>query len=469
MSVRTRPDEDRAAAVAPDRSTAPVSRGRRARPPLRTEFLRGFAPWAGAALLVALAWPLAATAAQWQGSWGETTTSLGYAAGLVGAPFALAAGAWQGGRERRLGTADLRVSAARGPLAQLLTAALPLGCWLTAAYVLVVAGALAACAPYASAGAPVPTVFAGTAVSLTACTLLGHVAGRVLPWRLTAPALAICGYVLFGVVGTSHDGLRLLALAHVRGNGDQALPLWWYPLLAALWTTGLAAAAVLALTARRRPAALLPLAAALAAAVLLVRTGDGVLADNPRIHRQVCATSVTPHVCVNATQPGLLPEVTDALSGLTGRLAGVRNLPVRFEDLGRRPHGDEAQMPMLTPFGHSVVRGEVTDPPRYAWEAAQMLVRADCEETPSSRRVRLTDEAVLRWLAPDPLSRDLRRQFEKAARKSGDEETLARYRAEDEAYARLAGMTGEERRGWLGRYFATAGDCTPDAREVPSL
>ncbi|MET8223089.1 hypothetical protein ACWERY_24310 [Streptomyces sp. NPDC004082] len=469
MSVGTRPDEDRTTALPPDRGTAPAPRGRRARHPMRTEFLRGFAPWAGAALLVALAWPLAATAAQWQGSWGGTTTRLGDAAGLVGAPFALAAGAWQGGRERRLGTAELRTSGARGPLAQLLTAALPLGCWLAAAYLLTAAGALAACAPYTSAGHPAPTVVAGTAVSIAACTLLGHVAGRALPWRLTAPALAICGYVLCGVLGTSRSGLRLLALAQVRGHGDRAVPVWWYPLLAALWACGLAAAAVLVVTARRRPAALLPLAAALGAAVLLVRTGDGVLPDNPRFHRQVCDTSTTPHVCVNATHPGLLPEVTDALSGLTGRLAGVRNVPVRFEDLGRDPHEDEAQLPVLTPFGWGVVRGELTNPERYAWEAAHMLVRADCEGSPSSRRVRITDEAVLRWLAPDRLSRDLRRYFVKAARKSGDTEALARYRDEDEAYARLAAMTVEERRAWLGRWFATARDCAPDEREVPSL
>lgn len=87
--------------------------------------------------------------------------------------------------------------------------------------------------------------------------------------------------------------------------------------MSALWTAGLAAAAVLARSARRRVTALLPLAAASAAAVLLVHTGDGMLRDNPLAHRQVCDDSTTPHVCVNATRPDLLPEAVRVLSGVT--------------------------------------------------------------------------------------------------------------------------------------------------------
>ncbi|MEU1037198.1 hypothetical protein ACFYP4_06665 [Streptomyces sp. NPDC005551] len=470
MTVGTRPASagHRAAPVRPHRTT-PASDAAPAPHPLRTEFLRGFAPWAGAALLVALAWPLAATASQWQGSWGGTAGRLSAGAAMIGAPFALAAGAWHGGRERRLGTTELRASTARGPLAQLLTAALPLACWLTAACLAAAAGALLACAPYASAGGPAPAVPAGTALSVGACTVLGHVAGRVLPWRLTAPALAICGYVLAGTLGTSQSDLRHLAFAYVQGNDDNELPLWWYPLVSALWVAALAAAVVLVHTARHRATALLPLAAALGAAVLLVQTGDGLLRDNPASRRQVCDTSVTPHVCVNATRPGLLPEVTDALSGLTGRLEGVRNLPVRFEDLGRRARRDEAELPMLTPFGWGVVRGEVTDPERYAWQAAHALVRWDCDGTPPARRVRVTDEAVLRWLAPDPTARRLRADLAEWARTSGDRGETARFRAEDRAYARLAAMTDAERRRWLGRYFATARACDPAPSEVPSL
>ncbi|MFF6995078.1 hypothetical protein ACFY93_08985 [Streptomyces sp. NPDC008313] len=455
--VREAPPEPRSRRTAASRAFAPH--------PLRVEAVRGFAPWAGLALLAALAWPLAATADQWQGSWGETTSRLSGAAGLVGVPFALAAGAWQGGRDRRLRMTELRASAARTPLVQVLTAALPLAGWLAAAYALAAAGALIACAPYASAGTPALTVFAGGALTLGASALLGHAAGRVASWRLTAPALAVCGYVVLGLGNVSRSGLRALVPSSLRLVGDHRLPVWWFPLMSALWVCALAAAAVLAVAASRRSTALLPAAAAVGAALLLVHTGDGALRDNPLAHRQVCDDSTAPRVCVNATTPGLLPEVTAALAPLIGRLEGVDNLPVRFEDARRRPREDEAELPMLTPFGWSVVRGKLTDPSQYAWEAAQMLVRPDCEKSPSAQRVRVTDEAVLRWLAPLP-SRDHMRE---TARKTGDKEALALYKAENKAYARLSAMSGDERRDWLGRYFATGEVCDPGPGEVPSL
>jgi hypothetical protein len=444
-------------------------RPRSAPHPLRAEWLRGFAPWAATGLLLALTWFAAAKADRWQGSWGATTDLLSTSAALIGVPFALAAGAWQGGRERRRRTEELRSSTARTPLVQLLAAALPLACWLAAAQLLVVAGTLAACAPYASAGGPAYTVFAGNALTLAACAVLGHTAGRAVRFRLTAPLLAIGGYAVVGVLGTRRSDVRHLALCMVHVLGDGDLAVWWYPLVSALWAAGLTAAAVLALTAHRRATALLPLAAALGAAVLLVSTGDGLLRDNPLSHRQVCDTSTAPDICVNATYPGMLPEVTRALSGLTGRLEGVQNLPVRYEDLWRSPRAGEAQLPNLSPLGWSAVRGKVTDPERYAWEAAHMLVRPDCDGAPPTERITITDEAVLRWLAPEPGVAELREFSVTRARREGNAKELARFRAEDEAYARLKAMNDDERRSWLGRYFATAAECGPEPSEVPPL
>ncbi|MGW3848862.1 hypothetical protein [Streptomyces fagopyri] len=448
--------------------TASASAAGRVLRPLRIEFRRGFVPWAAAALLFALAWPITAAAARWQGSWGDTTDELSAAAGAIAIPFCLAAGAWQGGRERRRRTTELWASTPRSPLARFLTAALPPACALAGAYLVVVAGALLACAPYASAGGPVPTVFAGSALSIAACTVLGQVAGRVLPWRLTAPALAICGYVLAAVGVRSSSGLAGLVPASLRLFGDEDLPVWWYPLVSALWTAGIAGAAVLVHAARRRVTALLPLAAAFAAAVPLVHTGDGMLRDNPLAHHQVCDRSTTPQVCVNATHPGLLPEAARVLSGVTGRLRGVQNLPVRFEDLPRRPRVDEAELPSLTPLGWSSVRGRVADPERYAWQGAVNLIRPDCDATPSVR-VQVVDEAVLRWLAPASVWKADRELSVKLARESDGTEHAAMLRAEDGAYARLAALPAGERRSWLGRYFATVGVCDPKASEVPAL
>jgi hypothetical protein len=421
-------------------------------------------------LLLALAWLLASKSDQWQGSWGAATETVSTAAAMIGVPFALAAGSWQGGRDRRLGMTELRSSTARTPLVQLLVAALPLACRLAAAYLLAVAGVLAACAPYASAGSPAFTVYAGNALSLAACAVLGHAAGRVLSFRLTAPLLAIGGYVVAGLVGTQRSDFRYLAFCAVHILDDDDLAVWWYPLVSALWAAGLAATAVLALTAYRRATALLPLAAALGAAVLLVQTGDGLLRDNPLAHQQVCDTSTAPNICVNATYPGMLPEVTRVLSGLTGRLKGVQNLPVRYEDLWRSPHADEVELPILSPIGWNRVRGEVTDPEEYEWQAARAVVRRqECDEQPSAVRIRVTDEAVQRWLAPGARAREQREQSVAWARQRGDTERLATYRAEDRAYARLTAMTDDERRSWLGRYFASADQCDPKPSEVPSL
>jgi hypothetical protein len=183
----------------------------------------------------------------------------------------------------------------------------------------------------------------------------------------------------------------------------------------------------------------------------------------------VCDESTTPRVCVNAVHPGMLPEVTHVLSGLTGRLKGVQNLPVRFEELPRRPHKDEAELPLLTPLGWWSVRGKVNDPEWYVWQAAVQLLRPECEEPPPARRVQVTDEAVLRWLAPNSAQKDIRERSAASARQRGDTKELAKLRAEDKAYAHLTAMADDERRSVLGRYFATAHDCDPNPSEVPSL
>ncbi len=237
--------------------------------------------------------------------------------------------------------------------------------------------------------------------------------------------------------------------------------MWWQPAAMAVWAGGLAAAAVLAFAARRRAVAVLPLTAAIAAATLLVQTGDGLWHTGPVARRQVCDTSTTPQICVNARYEALLPQVRKALSGLTGRLEGVRNLPVRFEDRPGRPARDEVELPMLTPIGRSVVRGRLTDPRQYAWEAGMALYgRAECDRT--DPRVQRIDDAVENYLAPSALEKDFDEMYAK-----GSEADRAELREQLKARARLRGMGEQERRAWLSEYFATADECTPDG--VPTL
>ncbi|AJT62679.1 hypothetical protein T261_0991 [Streptomyces lydicus] len=293
--------------------------------PLRAELRGGPARWAALAMSLTLLLPLAAKSAYWQGSWYETQEHLHTAAALLGGPLALAAGCWQGGREQRSRMTELRASAARGPLAQFLMTALPVMLGGLAGYAVIVCGALLASRPYVSAGRPLVGPLAADAVFLAAMTMAGTVAGRLWRWRLAAPTLAVCAYVVLGVPTYQSGAVRFLSPATFQSGA--ALPVWWQPLAMAAWTGGLASAAVVAHTVRRhRYTAVLPLALAVAAAVPVVRTGEDMWHRDPLGERQVCDDS-TPRVCVNTLDGGLLPQVSRALSGVTRRLHGWQTSP----------------------------------------------------------------------------------------------------------------------------------------------
>jgi hypothetical protein len=325
-----------------------------------------------------------------------------------------------------------------------------------AGYLVVLAGALLASWPYVSAGRPLAGPPAADAVYLAALAALGMVAGRLLRWRLAAPALAVCAYVGIGFPMQSASAFGYLSPA-VSGPAD-ALPVWWQPWAMAAWPAGLGCAAVVGYTVRRhRYAALLPLAVAVAAAVPVVRCGADMWHPDPLRKAQVCDDS-WPRVCVDALHRALLPAVSHALSGVTGRLEGVPNVPARIQDPPRRGH-HEAQLPALS-LGQSVVRGELVDPEQFAWEAAAGLVTRDCD------RVSPTDDVVLHWLAGNRLDAQRRRSRLDSARRQGDTAAVESAEAEARALARLRAMDDDERRAWLGRYFATAGSC--DLSGVPA-
>ncbi|MBC2901005.1 hypothetical protein [Streptomyces cupreus] len=430
------------------------------RHPLRPELQRGFAPWAGGAVLLTLTVAVAVPAETWQGGWAETRDQMHTAATLLGIPMALAAGCWQGGRERRRRTGELMETSVRGSLPRFLASALPVAVWVAVGHLAAAALALLATWYCATGDSPYLVVPLVDTLVLACAALAGVVVGRVLPWRLAAPLLAMGAYVVLGVL--SYDSRNALAhLSPLLDTSANRVPVWWQPIVTATWVGGLAIAAVLAHAAHRRATALLPLAAAAAAGALLVQTGDGLTHTDPIARRQVCDTSTTPQICVSARYEKLLPQVTQALSGLTGRLEGVENLPVRFEDRpgGSRP--DEVQLPMIKPFGSSVVRGRLTDPEQYAWEAGMMLIgRAWCDRTDPA--VGRTDAAVEHYLAPSPAEAYFDERDAKGSK--ADREEL---KARQQARARLLAMDEEERRTWLSEYFATAEECDPSG--VPTL
>ncbi|MER6410785.1 hypothetical protein [Streptomyces humidus] len=429
--------------------------------PLRAEVTRGFAPWAGVAAFVTSAVLLAVEADRWQGGWAETRTEL-HALQLILVPLAAAAGCRQGGRERRRATEELWTTAVRGALARSLAAALPLALWVVAGHLLAAAGALLATWPYARGDRPYTDLLPADTVVLLSAAVAGHVVGRLVPWRPAPPLLAAGGYLGLGLSGWASAGAwRHLDPALPVAEG--LVPAGRQPVAMAVWATGLAATAVLAhaLRGRRRWTALLPLAAAVVAGTLLVQSGPALWQANPSEGGQVCDASTAPQVCVNARYRGMLPQVTKALSGVTGRLEGVRNLPSRFEDRPGGPGDGEAQLPMLTPIGGSVVRGRLTDPEQYAWEAVAALQdRTKCGD--ADARETTADAAVSDYLAPNP-----QQEHFDALDATGDAARRAELRERRAARERLASMDADERRIWLSAYFAAVGDCRPMG--VPAL
>ncbi|MFD7663132.1 hypothetical protein [Streptomyces sp. NPDC059788] len=433
--------------------------------PLRTEARAGIAPWAVLAVFLTLAVAVAVQAEHWQGSWGRARLELHAAATMLGGPLAAAIGCWHGGRERRSRTADLRISAARSRLAQFAVAALPVVLAVVLGYVLAAAGTLLASWPYTSAGRPLVLPLVADAVFLAATSAAAMVVGQLVRWRPAAPVLAGLVYVALAVPAYRASAVRFVSPSVEAGVGEE-LPVWWQPVAMAGWTGGLALAVVLAYAAspaRRRWAALLPLAVAVCAAVSLVRVGDGAWRPDPAAGRQVCDGG-SPQVCVSALDADLLPQVSRALSGVTGRLAGVPNGPVRFEGLPRQSRRDEADLPQLF-LGQSVVRGELTDPERYAWEAAAGLAgRRECGGAAPFGRV---DAAVQDWLVSNGLGDRRRAAWARVLRERGDKESVAAAEEGERALRHLASMDDDRRRAWLGRYFASAESC--DARKVPQL
>ncbi|OIJ69489.1 hypothetical protein WN71_002550 [Streptomyces mangrovisoli] len=427
---------------------------------MRAEGLRGLGPWAGAAVLVAVAVGMGTGLDRWQGDWAETGRRLHAAACLLGAPLAVAAGCRQGGRERRRGTGELLRTAVRPPLARFLVSGLPVALWAVAGYLVAAVAALLATWPYAQGDRPYPASLPADAVLIAAAALTGQVLGRRVAWWPVAPLAGLAAYAASAAVAYQDPG----ALGRLAPSADGAygtVPLWWQPVAMSVWTGSLALTAVLACTVRRRVLAFAPLAAAAVAGVLLVQAGDRLWHERPLAHRQVCDTSTTPRICVDARYAGLLPQVVRALSGVTDRLAGVRGLPVRFEDRPGRPRRDEVELPMLTPVGRTVVRGRLTDPRQYAFEAGAALTgRQDCART--DPRVSAVDDAVQHYLAPNPAEAS----FDRAAAR-GDADDRAALASRRAARARLAAMGATERRQWLSAYFATARGCDPG--EVPSL
>ncbi|MFE0630475.1 hypothetical protein ACFW3D_26345 [Streptomyces sp. NPDC058864] len=432
----------------PPRTPPAAPRAQRVPRARRTELLRGPGPWTGAVLAVTVIVAVLARRYSLFDTWTTTQAALRGAGLLLGGPLALAAGCWQGGRERRRGTGDLLASAARSPLSRALTAALPSMVWPVLGHLAATAVCLGVLLPYASYGHPAWDLAAADAVALGAMGALGFAAGRALPWRFTAPLLAIAGYLLLAIGAYAESGAALLSPAYAGPGGDVAV--WWAAPVAAVWYAGPAAAALLAGHARRRVLAVLPLVVAVAAASVLYRSGDGVWRPDPAASALVCDEG-TPAVCVRAVHGSALPAVRAVVDRIDARLDGVPGAPVRYREGGTGgaiPAG-EVRFELYA----GVFRGRLGDDGMlYRDFVYAVTSTVPCERERTDTRAYANEYAAQEWLR---LGRPL---F--PADRAGNR--LARAAAE-----RLRAMTPDDRRAWLGRYLAGVRACDTGAVPAP--
>ncbi|MFJ3581031.1 hypothetical protein ACIPPS_02175 [Streptomyces sp. NPDC090127] len=373
---------------------------------LRTELRRGTGPWSGAAVAVTTLVTLYAKAPGWQSRWTDATDMLHIVVGLLLGPLVLAVGCWQGGRDRRNGTRELLGSVPRGPLRRAFLAVAPTALWPVAGYLSAAAVCLLATWPYVDGGRrPFLELVAADAVTLAALGTLGHLVGRLVPWRLTAPLLAVTGYVVFGVAAARTEAAGSWLNPAVEHFYAWDRPVGWFAPAWVVWCAGLALAALLAQaagTARLRLLALVPLTAAVAAAVPIARLPlDGPWRPDPAAARLVCDGGAPP-VCLPAVDRALLPDISAALAPLNERLRGLPGAPTRWVG-GPSVGAGETALPSPD---LDAVRGELSHPDLYLNSAVQFLFAETCRSEdfsgPEVERLGAIHLAVSEWLAPTP-------------------------------------------------------------------
>lgn len=252
-------------------------------------------------------------------------------------PLALAAGAWQGIRERRSRVDELIATTPRPRWWRVLPVATAMAISAVAAYVLMLAGAtghLRHPTAYFPTGA-IPLIALG-ALALVAAAWLGLAVGSLLPSPLTAPLLAVIGFfalvfspmlvaqkggdpgtfLLFPYLQGPPDGGFSWKMLSARANGSQAL---W---LAAVAAAGLALFAATRPGTRVAAVASVLLGAAIAVP-LMPRHLTAAWVEDRRATAVVC-TNDEPQVCVARVHSQALDELRgparQARSVLTAKL-----------------------------------------------------------------------------------------------------------------------------------------------------
>jgi hypothetical protein len=397
----------------------------------RTEIRRSSAVWTALLALAVGVAVLVSFPKGFAGRWIQLA-SAGRTMLLVLFPLALAGGAWLGRREARSRVGELFATTARPRWQRVLPTAAALAVTMVAAYVLMLA---------VGAGWVVPTarhvtvgmvgLAAAGAVSMVTAAWLGLAAGRAMPWLVTAPALAVVGVLVVGLLpdfvsvnSLLHDdnlppAALMLSPVYVGGLDDfQTFPVR-HSLVQAGWFAAVAVTGLLLFGATRpltRGLAVLPAALGLAVTLPLLPAGayEGASRPDPVAVELVC-DDAGPQVCMTRVHANLLPDVIgpvrEALAILAAKVPGA---PTRAVESG---HVQSYVRPGLMP-----------DPPRYGADTLVFTAppygrtggadlggepylrvllteawRLDCGVQPYGRDVYLAGEVAASWLMGRPV------------------------------------------------------------------
>ena len=339
---------------------------------LRIELRRSIAPWATLLIAGIGVFVLFASNPPYQ-SWMELAITQRDILQLTW-PLALAAGAWQGMRERRSGVEELMATTSRPRWQRVLPVAAAMAIAALVTYLVMLAGAaghLRYLDGYFPTGA-IPVIAVGV-LSLVAAAWLGVALGSLLPSPLTAPMLVVVGFLALALVppvifdhergrpGTAllfpslqgpRDGAVAAQMLSTRANLTQGL---W---LAALAVTGLAVYA--AARRRTRVAAVVPV---LLGAVIAVPAMPDWIADawvEDRRATELVCTSGEPRICLERR----LTHVVDDLREPAGQALAIlaAKLPpaptqVLLQDPNQQPTGPQPADTLL------VAGAELADQP----------------------------------------------------------------------------------------------------------
>jgi hypothetical protein len=294
---------------------------------LWTELKRGPGALLALAIAVAASVVLFTNVYDWVGRWNALANELRIYANLL-MPFAIAAGAWSGGRERRRRIHELVVSTARPawhrvtiPVASLALAAL-----IGLAIALAIPGVfLTRLDAYVGGGWPWTVAIAG--LGLIAGAAMGYALGQSMRQTVVAIAAGIGAYTLaVGAASSSAGDLRYLSPSAWSNNELDRFAARGYA-GQALWLIGLTLGLLLVAGNRRRWLAVLPPMIGLGLAAALLASVSGPLWQPDRTARQLVCAGQVPRVCLMRNHAWALDAVTGGTASLWQQLRWLPGLP----------------------------------------------------------------------------------------------------------------------------------------------